>query len=128
VDPRLKNLKRLALAGPANYSELPGVANRTAVLVMPYADLPVTRAMQPLKLKEYLATGLPVVAARLPATEAWSEACDLVGSAEEFAERVQSRLGGPPPASQLQARRRLERESWRAKAREFAGLWGEELR
>jgi hypothetical protein len=35
---------------------------------MPYADLAATRAMQPLKLKEYLATGRPVVVRDLPAT------------------------------------------------------------
>ncbi len=40
---------------------LPQVAAKADVLIMPYADLPVTRAMQPLKLKEYLATGKPVV-------------------------------------------------------------------
>ena len=36
---------------------------------MPYADLPVTRAMQPLKLKEYLVTDRPVVVADLPADQ-----------------------------------------------------------
>ena len=37
----------------------PALAREAAVLIMPYADLPVTRAMQPLKLKEYLATDRP---------------------------------------------------------------------
>ncbi len=45
--------------------ELPALAQQASVLIMPYADLPVTRVMQPLKLKEYLATGRPVVAAPL---------------------------------------------------------------
>ena len=42
-------------------------------LVMPYVDQPVTRAMQPLKLKEYLATGKPVVVRDLPANREWAE-------------------------------------------------------
>ena len=35
------------------------VAASAAVLAMPYIDAPVTHAMQPLKFKEYLATGTP---------------------------------------------------------------------
>jgi len=47
------------------------------VIIMPYADRPVTRAMQPLKLKEYLATGKPVVVRNLPATRGWTDCLDL---------------------------------------------------
>ena len=61
---------------PVPYEELPSLAARATVLVMPYADLPVTRAMQPLKLKEYLATGKPVVVRALPATGPWADCLD----------------------------------------------------
>ena len=55
---------------------------------MPYADLPVTRAMQPLKLKEYLATGKPVVVRDLPATEPWADCLDVAETPEAFAAAV----------------------------------------
>ena len=66
------------------FEELPRLAREAGVLVMPYADLPVTRAMQPLKLKEYLATGRPVVVRDLPATRPWADCLDLADTAEEF--------------------------------------------
>lgn len=89
------------------------------VLVMPYADLPVTRAMQPLKFKEYLATGKPVVARRLPATEPWAEAADLAQSAAEFVQVARQRAQTGLPDAQRHARQRLAEESWAHKAEEF---------
>ena len=85
------------------------------VLVMPYADLPVTRAMQPLKLKEYLATGKPTVVRDLPATRGWGDCLDLAGSPEEFAHLVRLRLATGLPAEQRAARTRLAGESWATK-------------
>ena len=65
-DPLLRRLPRVELVGEVPYDDLPSLAAATGVLVMPYRDIPATRAMQPLKLKEYLATGRPVVARALP--------------------------------------------------------------
>jgi hypothetical protein len=72
--------------------------------------------MQPLKLKEYLATGRPTVVRALPATEPWADACDLCPDAEAFAAMVLGRLDGRLPAGQSEARRRLDAESWDGKA------------
>src|SRR5262249_40939403 len=55
-DRELYETERVVHLPPLPYSWLPQLAREASVLIMPYADLPVTRAMQPLKLKEYLAT------------------------------------------------------------------------
>ena len=60
------------------------LAREAAVLIMPYADLPVTRAMQPLKLKEYLATEKPVVALDLPSVKPWSDCLDAATTDREL--------------------------------------------
>ncbi len=127
-DPRLLELPKLRLPGPVDYQRLPRLAQLADVLIMPYADLPVTRAMQPLKLLEYLATGKPVVVRRLPATGAWADALDEAETAEDFVSAVQRRLAEGLPPQQIQARRRLEAETWDTKARLFEqwifeGLW-----
>jgi glycosyltransferase involved in cell wall biosynthesis len=118
-DPRLMALARVHLVGPVDYHRLPRLAHLADVLIMPYADLPVTRAMQPLKLLEYLATGKPVVVRRLPSTQAWADALDEAETAEEFSAMVRRRWAEGLPADQAQARRRLEAESWEAKAQLF---------
>lgn len=121
-DRRLANLPRVEVQPPIPYAELPGLAAEASVLIMPYADLPVTRAMQPLKLKEYLATGRPTVVRALPATTPWADACDVCDTPEMFVDRVIERLRTGAPREQLAARQALEAESWDMKALRFSEL------
>jgi hypothetical protein len=83
---------------------------------MPYADLPVTRAMQPLKLKEFLATGRPVVVRDLPATRPWADCLDVADTPRSFSEAVRLRLQTGLPEQQKVGRARLAGESWAEKA------------
>jgi glycosyltransferase involved in cell wall biosynthesis len=119
-DPELLALQRVVALPPVSMDRLPDLAARATVLMMPYIDAPVTQAMQPLKLKEYLATGKPCVVRRLGTTEAWADALDLASSPAEFAEKVKHRLAQSAiPESQFHARERLQSESWKAKAEQF---------
>jgi glycosyltransferase involved in cell wall biosynthesis len=116
VSPKVRCVGKLA------FQELPRLARESAVLIMPYADLPVTRAMQPLKLKEYLATGKPVVVRDLPATRCWGDALDLAASSVEFSALVRMRLRTGLPEGQRRDRARLVSESWNEKARQFLAI------
>ena len=118
-DPELFRIDRVVRLGPIPYEELPRLAHEAAVLVMPYDDLPVTRAIQPLKMKEYLATGRPVVVRKLPATEEWADCLDQTDSPEDFARIVKERIETGLPETQKSARRRLVQEDWQTKARLF---------
>ncbi len=114
----------IVLPGPVRYEALPALASWADVLVMPYADLPVTRAMQPLKFKEYLAAGYPdagkpVVARALPALADWADAADLVQTSEQAVTQVKERLQNGLPMTQQQARLRLADETWANKALEL---------
>jgi glycosyltransferase involved in cell wall biosynthesis len=125
VGPRNEpDLEMLALPGvevrPAQPIEaMPELAREAALLIMPYVDAPVTRAMQPLKLKEYLATGKPCVVRDLPANREWADCLDLADSPEAFVAAVRRRLDEGLPESQRLARRQLQQESWKEKARQF---------
>jgi glycosyltransferase involved in cell wall biosynthesis len=121
-DERIAALSRVRRWPAVAYDALPGVAQAADVLMMPYADLPVTRAMQPLKLKEYLATDRPVVASDLPATRDWADCLDLAETAEQFASTVLMRITTGLPATQRECRTRLETEGWDEKAREFSEI------
>jgi glycosyltransferase involved in cell wall biosynthesis len=121
-DPALAQLPRVVRRPAVPLDRLPAIAAAASVLVMPYADLPVTRAMQPLKLKEYLATGKPAVVRDLPATRPWADALDVCSTPAEFAAAVKRRLAEGLPTSQRLARRRLSAEDWSAKAEKFARL------
>jgi hypothetical protein len=116
-DPRLFAHRRVVHVPPVPFEQLPGAARVADVLIMPYADLPVTQAMQPLKLKEYLATGRPAVVRALPSTRGWGDCLDLAASPEEFVRLVRQRIETGLPESQRTARARLMQESWAEKAR-----------
>jgi hypothetical protein len=118
-DPELLQLPRVRTLAPVPFADLPSLAARAAVLIAPYADLAVTWAMQPLKLKEYLATGQPVVVRKLPSTKAWADCCDAVETSEEFAAAVLLRIKDGLPITQYRARQRLEHDSWSSKAAQF---------
>ncbi len=121
-DPALLRTPRVVRLPSQPYGRLPGLAREAAVLIMPYADLPVTRAIQPLKMKEYLATAKPVVVRDLPATHAWADCLDQCASPEAFSAAVLARLRDGTPGGQLEARRRLGKETWDEKARTFERL------
>jgi len=118
----LAQLPGVELPGEVGYERLPRLAAAANALVMPYADMDVTRAMQPLKFKEYLATGKPVLARDLPAIRDWSDATDLVSDAASFVRRTLDRLMTGTPPAQRAARQRLVHESWSEKARQFEAM------
>jgi hypothetical protein len=113
----------LYIRNAVSFERLPDIAASANVLVMPYIDAPVTRAMQPLKLKEYLASKRPVVVRSLPATRPWADACDVCASKDEFVRAVLARLMEKQtdaiPRNQASARTRLAAESWRYKSTQF---------
>jgi glycosyltransferase involved in cell wall biosynthesis len=134
ADDEVFRVPRVAWVPPVPYEYLPAIAREASVLIMPYIDAPGMRELQPLKLKEYLATGKPVVVSDLPANRAWADAMDLASTASDFCDAVRARLAGVLPESQAAARQCLQHESWAEKARQFehwafAGLGsGEEFR
>jgi hypothetical protein len=121
-DPALLQTPHVSWLPSLAYERLPSLAHEATVLVMPYADLPVTRAMQPLKLKEYLATAQPAVVRDLPANRPWADCMDIAATPESFAETVRKRLETGLPEAQHQARKRLADEGWVEKTRLFEKL------
>jgi glycosyltransferase involved in cell wall biosynthesis len=121
-DPGVYQINRVVHLGVLPFPWLPHLAKQAAVLIMPYADLPVTRAMQPLKLKEYLATGKPTVVRNLPAVRPWADCLDTADTPEAFSQAVRQRLAEGLPEEQKRARARLVEESWTEKARIFERL------
>lgn len=121
-DPTVQGLPRLRILPPMDYQDLPALGNDADVLVMPYADLPVTQAMQPLKLLEYLANQKPVVVRDLPATRQWSDCLDIASDPIQFSHGVLQGIKGGLSEAHRKARGRVQDESWTARASEFERL------
>ncbi len=115
-DPALAQVPGVVRLPAVPHERLPEFAREAAVLVMPFVVNAATRAMQPLKMKEYLASGRPVVSPDLPAVRAWADCLDMAEDAEDFVRFVRLRLATGLPESQRAARTRLADESWQTKA------------
>ncbi len=84
------------------------------VLIMPWNKSDWIKACNPIKLKEYLAVGRPVVTTDFPALDGWRDLVRVANDADTFASEIRAcltQLHDPAPA-----RARVARETWDAKA------------
>ena len=63
----LKVLPNVLFSGPRPHGALPAYLQHWTVALIPFRDTPQIRACNPLKLREYLASGTPIAATRFPA-------------------------------------------------------------
>lgn len=90
---RLQPLPNVVFAGPQPYDSLPGWAKAFDVAVIPHlADHPWVRAANPLKLREYLATGKPVVSVPTPEINRFSDWVNIANTHQEFLAAVEHAL------------------------------------
>jgi glycosyltransferase involved in cell wall biosynthesis len=79
-------LKNVHLLGARSYCELPRYLWNATVGIIPFKRDPLVEAISPLKLYEYMACGLPVVATRWTELEAIGSPAFLADSYHEFDE------------------------------------------
>ncbi len=63
---RLQAEPNVVYLGPVQYAKLPAYAAQFNVALMPWLQNEWIKGCNPIKLKEYLALGFPVVAMRFP--------------------------------------------------------------
>jgi len=118
----LRGLPNLHLLGPRPYALLPAYCAGFDVGLIPFRLNRLVRAVNPIKLREYLAAGLPVVTAPLPQMQQYSQAVYTANSLEEFMAAVEAALEArrtQPPT----ARQALVRDcSWRSRVEEISRI------
>jgi len=106
VDPgRAKTLPNVRFVGPQPYRSLPNWAKAFDVAIIPYRLTRQVVNAAPLKLREYLATGKPVVAVPTPEVERFAGLVRTARGTEEFIQQIESALSNDPEADRV---RRME--------------------
>jgi glycosyltransferase involved in cell wall biosynthesis len=107
-----------------SYDDLPDFVSYFSVCILPYVRSVLTDNINPLKLKEYLATGKPIVSTALPEAIKLAPLVRIAGNPTEFVNEVESSIIGSS-ASLEEIQVQLRGESWEAKAECFAAMIAE---
>ncbi|HEX9759448.1 MAG TPA: glycosyltransferase, partial [Candidatus Acidoferrales bacterium] len=118
----LEGLPNVHLLGHRPYERLPDYLRGFDVALLPFVQNKLTINANPLKLREYLAAGLPVVAAPIPEIARMGALVELAATAEEY-ERIIARLVGEGRTGPSRERSdEVRDESWDAKVEEMERL------
>jgi glycosyltransferase involved in cell wall biosynthesis len=113
----LKRLSNVYLLGRKPYSLLPAYCKAFAVALMPFRINELTLNANPLKVREYLAAGLPVVSTAVPEVETLG-LCRIGFDAESFLQEVGAALEDPGPT--VERSEAVRDESWEARVKEIS--------
>jgi glycosyltransferase involved in cell wall biosynthesis len=107
------------LLGPRPYAELPNVLRAADAGLIPYARNVLTESIFPMKVYEYLAAGLPVVATPLPALAGLAGVA-TAPDAKGIAELLDAALASDDPDRRAERSRAAESHSWERRLAEIA--------
>ncbi len=113
----LAGLRNVHLLGPRPYASLPAYCKGFDAALMPFRINELTLNSNPLKVREYLAAGLPVVSTAIPEVERIPH-CLIGRSHEEFLEQLQQALRSPGPRRERSAA--VRGESWQERLNEIS--------
>ena len=119
---RVKNLPNVVFTGPKPYRTLARWARVFDVAIIPYKRTRQVLNSNPLKLREYLATGKPVVGVPIPETLHFGDCVRLAASPEEFLAAIENALSSDSPEDAQRRMAAVAHMSWDARVEEVLGV------
>jgi glycosyltransferase involved in cell wall biosynthesis len=114
------DLPNVTMLGQKPYEDVASYMAACDVLLMPWNQSDWIQACNPIKLKEYLAVGRPVVSTCFPELRRYEGYVRTATGAEEFASRIREALAQPGDPERLRAR--VRGETWKAQSEKVLGL------
>ncbi len=115
----LAALPNVHLLGTRAYADLPGVLRGAAAGLIPYRRSRLTDSIFPMKVYEYLAAGLPVVATPLPALDGVGDVT-IADGLEATLAALDAALAGDDAGARAARSARAAARSWDARLAEIA--------
>jgi glycosyltransferase involved in cell wall biosynthesis len=119
---RLAARANVVLAGRRPYAELPAWCRSFDAAILPFKVNELTVAANPLKLREYLAAGLPVIATDLPEARALATIAGgltVAPDADAFVRETIARATAPDSGPRPDRSRSVSGESWDGRVAEL---------
>jgi glycosyltransferase involved in cell wall biosynthesis len=111
----VKGLPNVHLLGGRPYEQLPAYCRGFDVGLIPFRMSRLVRAVNPIKLREYLAAGLPVVSAPMEAVRPYAPAVQTAQTLDEFLPACQAALALAAASRQAEIQELVRGESWRSR-------------
>jgi glycosyltransferase involved in cell wall biosynthesis len=111
----------VTLPGPVSRPEVTALVHAADACLVPHVRTPLTEAMSPLKVYEYLAGGGPVVATDLPPMRGIAGPLELVPPGGDFPAAARAALERGP-MKEAERGRFVERNSWSRRCEEVLAL------
>ncbi len=108
---RYRGQPNLHFLGRKPYEELPVYCQHFDVGLIPFKVNDLTRAVNPIKLREYLAAGLPVVSTPMPEVQQYDHLIRISDSVESFVEAIEASLADDSEA-RIRRSQSMRKESW----------------
>lgn len=116
----LASLPNVHMLGKVSYAELPEYAAFFSAALIPFLVSDLTVCVNPLKLMEYLACGLPVISTRLPEVEKYADVVYLAADAVDFEDAIDRALSENSADMVRLRRETAARFSWGAVAEKLS--------
>ena len=113
----LDGARNVRVLGRRHYADLPRYAKAFDVALMPFKVNELTLAANPLKVREYLAAGLPVVSTAIPEVERLG-VCRIGKDADGVVREIAAAIAAGPGPSEVRAAQ-VRGEGWEARVAEM---------
>jgi glycosyltransferase involved in cell wall biosynthesis len=112
----LKSMPQVHLLGHKPYAELPGYCKAFDVGLIPFPINETTLNSNPLKAREYLAAGLPVVSTAIPEVQSLG-LCGIARDSAEFISKIEQALNDP--SAREDRSDTMRNQTWEARLEEI---------
>jgi len=117
-----RGLRNVHLLGRRAHAELPAYCKGFDVALIPYRIDERMTYVNPIKLREYLSAGVPVVSTAVPEVRRYARWCAIADDAPGFVAAIERALADDTPAARRERSAAMAAETWPARVAEVARI------
>ncbi len=118
----LRMLKNVHFLGKKSYDQIPLYGKEFDICIMPWNQNKWIQYCNPVKMKEYLALGKPIVSMYYPEIEPYRDVVYVARDYDSFVLCIQGALEEKDPEKKNQRQIKVRQETWDNKARQVANF------
>jgi glycosyltransferase involved in cell wall biosynthesis len=116
----IDGLPNVHLLGQKRHDELPAYCKGFDAGIIPYRIDERMTFVNPLKMREYLSAGLPVVSTAVPEVQRHAHLCHIATTPDEFVDGIERALAQSGPAARGTRSAAMRTETWASRVEQIA--------